>query len=254
MTDIKDIMHDKIIEPDYYEGDTENLTKVYKFYGSKVVKIYPDGTVTSEDPSRYYHRVDTNPRQTFPNMEVVDGEMRIPMCDIIEEIVARANKQDLARALLEDPDVRSNMVYGLSERYSQEGLNDVDRREFIDNVKEAIHSTALDKLANIMNTIEYKVREKAYYYDTRNSYGEHYRDVLESIQLFWNSEYDLEGITITDWLQMRHGDPKQFYYKTDKDYNIGGKHWNETRDFWRNKMIELFKKDDPTEEILKLLD
>lgn len=250
MTEIKDLMTDKKVEPDYIE---ENGTKVFNILGPRVFKIHPDGSTTSEYRERYYNnRSDTNPRQTFPNLTVVDGEMRLPMSDIIDEIVSRASKEDLAHALLEDPDVRQNMIYGLSERYSYEGLDDKDRRLFIDKIKESIHSTALDKLVDTLHLLESAARNKAYSVHIKYDYGNHYQSVLDDIDLFYDSGVLLDGMSVSEWIKIRHGNPSMFNYM-DKDYEIGGKHWNESRDFWRNKVIELFNVEDPTKEIAELI-
>jgi len=112
----------------------------------------PEQDVTYKKPYGYRGR----PQDTFPNMEVQDGSLTIPLDDIVSSILARVEPADIAVALWADKDVRDCFIEAMTTRYSQMNIGDADRRQFLAQVKEAVHSKALDGLAEKMAKLEYE--------------------------------------------------------------------------------------------------
>jgi hypothetical protein len=182
----------------------------------------PEIDVTYQSP----YRRPSDPRQTFPNMEVRDGEMRIPLDDIVGAILARVEPREIAVALWQDDEVKAEFMDALAVRYSERGLGDGDRRKFLASVKEAVHDAALDKLASAMAGLEYAIA-KNYYLHTE------IRRINDTLEHY--------GVT-----RPPRGDevgPQPLRIKDEShvgEFKIGGTAWNEARDHWRAEIRERF--------------
>ncbi len=213
-----------VAEVKYLIGGESPARVVTVGYGAYEVTIPndPDGDVTYRKPREIY----SDPRKTFPNMEVVDGSMRIPLDDIVSAVLARVKPAEIAVALWADEEVRSEFIYAMTERYSSMNVGDADRRKFLNEVKETVHSKALDRLGNAMAKMEYD-------YSGRFSV---WREV-EAI----NNTLEHYGVTRPprgdeDGPQpLRIADPTR-----NEQFSIGGKVWNEARDHWRDEVARLF--------------
>jgi hypothetical protein len=176
----------------------------------------PEAEITYKKP----HYTASDPRQTFPNMEVRDGEMRIPIDDIVSAVLARVEPVEIAIALWANDDVRSEFMDALVTRYNERNIGDEDRRKFLAGVKEAVHSKALDRLASAAAKLEYEFSRKWSFYHEINRVNEMLRA----------REYtDHEGNPI----QLQHKD-------NDAIFKIGGVVWNGARDHWREEALRLF--------------
>jgi hypothetical protein len=194
--------------------------------GSVVATIYEIGKyqvrvpgsqveVTYTVPGGYR---DSNPRQTLPNMEITDGEVRIPITDFVEEILTRLSPVDLAKSLWENQEVRDEFMVCLVESFGS--FSDADRRKFLHEVKEAVHSKAIDTLHNKMSSIEYDLSKRSFFYHQINDINAMLHD---------NECKRFDGTPI----RLGHED-------NDPVFKIGGTNWNEARDFWRQRVEELF--------------
>jgi hypothetical protein len=181
-----------------------------------IATLHADGSVTYREK----HRIDTDPRATLPNMEVTDGEIRIPLTDLVGEALKRLEPKDLAVALWDNEEVRAEFMDVLVTRYNQQGIEDADRRKFLEGVKEAVHSKELDVLAAKMALLEYALSKRSYFYHEVNSVNERLHEA---------GYVDKEGNPI----RLRHED-------NDPDFKIAGKHWNEGREFWRAEVLKQF--------------
>ena len=187
-------------------------------YGQYEVTIPndPEADVTYRKP---YGTVG-DPRQTFPNMEVRDGEMRIPLDDIVSSILARVEPTEIAVALWADDGVRNEFIDAMVTRYSEQNIGDSDRRKFLKGVKEAVHSKALDSFAGAASKLEYEFSRKWFFYHEVSRINDWLREM----------EYtDRDGKP----LQLRHED-------SDGAFKIGGATWNESRDHWRDEASRMF--------------
>lgn len=188
----------------------ERPAKVFEI-GRHKVTVYDDGEVT------YITQLyGTDPRSAMPNIEIIDGQIRIEVGDLIEDMLARIEPEELAVALLANEDVKTRLIDGLSERYTADNINDKDRRAFIEKVKEQIHSEALDRTASAMAKMEY----------TLSTGWSCWKVIREANQY-------LEAIDCrkADGALYRIDDPTR-----SGQFSIGGATWNEARDHWRHEM------------------
>lgn len=227
-----DISKPPAASPDFHDGNTnEDVYTVHRTYGSVEFRVPADTPVKRQD-SRWSNHPTGEPRSTFPNMEVREETILIPFCDIVEMIIARADPVELAKSLWANDEVRQEFIYCLTHQYSEGNVGDGDRRKVIAEIKEAIHSTALSALTSKISEVEHEVRERWRSNRYTHDYNAHYFSVLESIE-------HLHGTEARKEIERRHMARFSRPFDDD-DFGIGKKHWNECRDFWRAKTLELF--------------
>lgn len=188
-----------------------------------------DVTVPGEDRDDITYRVSyhsqTNPRSTLPNMDISDGEIRIPLSDLVDETLSRLDPVELAQALWSNKEVREAFCDALTGGWNSE-FTDQERRRVLRELKEAVHSTAQDKLAASMAKLEYDVSKRAFFYHDVNR-------VNESLH---ETERQLRHSTGNEALSL----PRLKHEDHDPDFKIGGKHWNDARDHWRKDLAARF--------------
>ncbi len=188
----------------------------------------PEADVTYQKPRHYYA---SDPRQTFPNMEVRDGEMRFPLDDLVSAVLARVKPVEIAPSLWSDDDVKELLMEALATRYSELGIGDGDRRKFLASVKEAVHSAALDNLANVMAAREYALAKSYYLYSEISRIN----DTLAHYDVTRPPRGDEEG-------------PQPLRIKDEgstTEFKISGTAWNESREFWRAEVLRQFPLAEP---------
>jgi len=185
--------------------------------------------VPGEDRDDITYRVpyhtNTNPRSTLPNMDITDGEIRIPLSDLVDETLSRLEPVELAQALWSNKEVREAFCDALTGGWNSE-FTDQERRRVLRELKEAVHSTAQDKLVASMAKLEYDVSKRSFFYHEVNR-------VNESLQ---ESERQLRRSTGNEALAL----PRLKHEDHDPDFKIGGKHWNDARDHWRSEVLARF--------------
>ena len=188
-----------------------NPAKIYKV-GRHEVLVYENGEVTCRQPYGYQG----DPKQVLPNLEICDGQIRIAMEDLIDEILARIEPEELAASLWANDEVKERFMDALAERYSHSNVDDKDRRKFLDKVKEQIHDKALDGLHSAMAKMEY------------------------TISTGWSCWAEIRQCN--EWLQAHdfRDEDGNFYRLKDPShsgqFSIGGATWNEARDHWRHEI------------------
>jgi len=166
-------------------------------------------------------------------MEIRDGALVLPISDFVTEIVARAEPVDLAKSLwAESEEVREEFIYCMANRYNEGGIGDGERRKLLQKVKEAIHSKALDRLADAMHKQEYEARNRAHQYDVMAGVNQLWRDMMDRLSRI---SPDAHTAIAAEFPLSLFGRDPEF-----KEYEIGGKHWNESRDFWRERAANSF--------------
>jgi hypothetical protein len=207
----------------------EDVYVEHRTYGSVEFRV-PAGTPVTRDTQRNYRGVSGDPRLTLPNMEIREGAMVIPITDIVDEIVARAEPVDLAENLWQNDEVRERFIECMAERYTQGGIEDKDRRALLAKVGAIVHGQALDKLADAMVGLEREAVRKAAYWqqvrgvnDTLRNHDIRVSRSVKNDDGTWGTELVL--------LQMQL-DPEA--------ENIPGKAWNEAREFWRKEVLRQF--------------
>ena len=182
---------------------------------------------------KYRHTSD--PRSVVPNMEVTDGEIRIPVTDLVGEILKRLDPVELARALWTEQDVREEFMECLITRYNESGIGDAERRKFLSGVKESVHSKALDNLASAMYKCEFELSRISNHYDEVRRINDFLRenDIRrpngELVQLN-TRDHSIKNETGT----FQRG-----------ELEVSGKSWEEARDHWRKEVARRFP--EPTE-------
>ena len=173
-------------------------------------------TIGKEPAEAVTYRADRSfgsPEKTFPNMEIEDGTIKIPVSDFLDELMARATPLELAAGLFESEEVRACMIDALARRYSSDGFTDTDRRAFLHKVQVAVHSQAVDALANRLADLEW--------YNSQSYYAhKHTSDVNR-----WLSD---------------HGFDLRMPYDDEGDFKAGGKVWQQARDDWRALVLASF--------------
>ena len=235
-----DLSRARPTEPDRTDEETgEDVYQVYRSYGVVEFRV-PAGTVVRQQDIRWSNRSQsTDPRGEFPNMIVQDGALVLPVCDLVGVIVSRTDPAVLAHELWADDDVRTEFMECLQSTYSS--LGDADRRKFLHSVQEVVHSTALDRAVSSLVSVEHDMRQKGMSHCRQDTYAQHYRNVLETVEALW-------GMAGRHEVTSRHGEA--FAPPADsQDFEVGRRHWTESREYWRKKLLDMFAPPpDPPEE------
>lgn len=182
-----------------------------------------------------------DPRRTFPNMEVLDGVLKIPVEDIVGEMLTRLDPVDLSRTLwTENKEVRAEFMHCMIETYTDGTLDDADRREFLRAVKEAVHSKAIAVLAEQFSSSEFNLCRTVYYYDQIRAANDALRRAEDTVrQITGNEAFTFRRLADDGQNELTR---------------IGGTVWNEARDYWRDRIATLFpsaEKDTVERTVLK---
>lgn len=181
---------------------TENGAAVYEC-GSYDVLIHPDGAVTR----RHKYRQETDPKRALPNMEILDGEIRIQITDLVGEILKRLEPADLARALWSNEECRAAFIERFVNRFSSSDFSDAERRDALRDIKEAIHDRALDRLNSRLSDMEWAL-----------SQHHHFHSQCERA----NRALEARGV------EFRFDDGWH-----DPLIKVGGQAWEDARNYWR---------------------
>jgi hypothetical protein len=197
-----------------------------------------------EEPEVTYvtERYGSDPRQDFPNMKVCDGELRLPIDDLVGAILSRIEPEELAVALWANDDVRARFIEALTNQWSGDNVSDADRRGVLAGIKEAVHSKALDKLASAMSSIEYAVCRDAHYWDEVQRINERLRNL--DVRVCAYAGQDAEGRSVYEdrLLQFdarEHAVNKDGVF-TRGELEVGGRAWSEAISHWREQVLKYF--------------
>lgn len=216
---------DSKVEPRHFIGG-DKPAAVYEIGTYQVTVSCGSPESAPEVTYRNSRYQSADPRQTFPNMGVKDGEIRLPVTDLVGEILTRLEPVELAQALWADDAVRAAFMDCLVTRYNEQGIGDADRRKFLHDVKEAVHDKAVDGLRKKIGSLEYAVSKRAFFYHEINTVN----DRLREVEVMLRGRFDVSDIELP---RLRHED-------NDPDFRIGGKHWNDARDDWRKTLLAMF--------------
>jgi len=218
---------------------------VYLIYSSGSVQEFrvPADTHVSFDTQRNYYYNNsqrTGLAEHFPSSRVEGGVIKFEIADLVDEIISRCEPAELARALISDNDVRENLVYGLTERYSSEGINQADRIKFLAKVGQVIHDERLSKFSERLSKSEFVTAEKFSFWSQSDQINKFLHDNNVMREGYTKDE---NGNFTNTLVPMR--------ISVQKDMNIGGEKWNEARDYWRKRIEELFPA--PNDEVRAVL-
>lgn len=199
---------------------------------------------------RSKHRHETNPRETLPNMEVADGQIRIELTDLVGLILSRLDPVDLARTLWQNDDVKAEFMSLLVTRYNESGLGEAERRKFLNGVTEAVHSKALDRLATTMAKIEFETDRISNFYAEIRRINEVLRakDVMVSSDVWDDVSKKHERRLVPLQFDEREHKRDANGNHTRGDLAVGGRGWEEAREFWRKEVLKQFPMPEATSE------
>lgn len=231
-----DLSRANLAKPTRTDAETGEDVYVYaRSYGSEEFRV-PAGTPVRRQDSRWsllYNHHDRDPRRAFPNAEVSDGALVIPVCDMVDVLVSRTEPATLAREMWTNEEVRQEFVDQMVTGYTSGAVTDADRRRWLHGVREAVHSRALNEAVAKMVSLEHDMREKGRQFYSLDAYSRHYQKVLDTVA-------GLAGAKVVTELQEECGEHYLGHEADSEDFQIGRRHWNESRGYWRAKLEKLF--------------
>jgi len=211
---------------------------VYKIGQYEVTVPGEESEVTYRVP---YHR-QTDPRSAFPNMDVTDGEIRIPVTDLVDEVLSRIMPVELATALWQNDEVKDEFMSCLITRYNQMNIGDADRRKFLAGVQESVHDKAIDRLASTMAKLEFEMDRRAHYFHEISRINATLRDLDVKVNRGCTDDAG-EWIIKPVLLQFNELDRPtrdEDGSFTRGELEVAGKAWDEARAFWRDEVLKRF--------------
>ena len=193
-----------------------------------------------------YHR-QTDPRSTFPNMDVTDGEIRIPVTDLVDEVLSRIAPVELAQALWQNDEVKDEFMSCLATRYNQMNIGDADRRKFIEAIKDAIHDNALDRLAATMAKLEFEMSRRAHFFQEIRRINETLRNLDVKVNRGRTND---AGEWVNEPMLLQFNELDRPVKSDDGSFTRGelevaGRSWDEARAFWRDEVLKRFPMTEP---------
>jgi hypothetical protein len=188
------------------------------------------------------YRRDHDVKSALPNLDIDGDTIRIPVTDMVPMILDRLDPADLARALWQNDEVKAAFMDCLVTRYNEQGIGDADRRKFLHGVMEAVHSKALDRLASSTAKLEYEANRTAHYSSEIHRINKVLRDQNVLVHREFLNDKTKQFETKLVPLQF-----DELEHKLDANGNhargdlaIGGRSWEEAREFWRKEVLKQF--------------
>jgi len=227
----------KPAEPNFIDGKTgEAVYVIHGTYGNRSIRVPKDVPVVIEDTrANYgvYSSGSTNPRDSFPNIEVRDNALVIPIVDMLDEILMRADPAALAESLWYNEEVRERFVECMVRRYASDDFKIQDRIKFLHAVKEQVHDQHLWNLQGSLVTLEGEASRVAYSQYLQSTYKRYHAAVMETLK---SLDPDIHYKIIR-----LHGDnPFQGMEKEEGHFSTTGSHWTEAREYWRKATEKAF--------------
>jgi len=212
--------------------------------GDRYFKVGGYGITVSDDPeqpikvSHLYNRwgASENP---MPNMSFSEGEMRIPIEDLVDLILRRVPAEELAEGLWRDDGVRERFVECMANRYAGP-VEDEDRRKLLTQIQVEIYAKAIDRAVERLNQAEDGNRSRTDYYRWKAVELGHYTGIYEyTLRQLEGDEERTKAFTE----RHIHPDRLAVYIKENRDPVVTesvGPQWHESRDYWRKRLEEFF--------------
>jgi len=206
----------------------------------------PDDRAVPAKVSHLYNRWGSR-ENPMPNMSFSEGEMRIPIEDLVDLILRRVPADELAEGLWRDETVRERFVYCMANRYAS-GVEDDDRRKLLTQIQVQIYAKAIDRAMERLNRSETGERSRTDYFRWKSVELGHYRGV-------YDAAIRLAGVDDEKRcdFEARHMHPDKLaeYVDSERDPVVKesvGTQWRESRDYWRKRLEEFFPEPNGAEE------
>lgn len=191
----------------------------------------PDITYT-----RYNRYKSGDPRKTFPNMEVTEGVLRIPVEDIVGEMLSRLDPVDLAKTLWNDNgEVRAEFMNCMTDHY-ESGITDADRRAFLVGVKADIHDRRADSLQKAFSESEYNFSRSVFFWDQVQRANDQLARAEQMVRQALGQPVEPEPDQAAEVFTL----PRLRDDNREPSQKLFGTNWVEARDHWRDKVAEIF--------------
>jgi hypothetical protein len=210
--------------------------RVFKVGGYSIT--VPDDRDTPAKVSSLYNRWGRN-ENPMPNMSFSEGEMRIPIEDLVDLILRRVPADELAEGLWRDETVRDSFVECMANRYAG-AVEDEDRRKLLTKIQVQIYAKAIDRAIERLNHAETGQRTHTDYYRWKDVELGHYRGLYDdAMRLIGDDDAKRQNF------EARHMHPDKLseYIKGERDPVVKesvGTQWHESRDYWRKRLEEFF--------------
>lgn len=227
--------------------------------GERYFKVGGYGITVPDDPEQpakvvhLYNKwgASENP---MPNMSFGDGEMRIPIEDLVDLILRRVPADELAEGLWRDDGVRERFVECMANRYAG-SVEDADRRNLLNKIQVEIHAKAIDRAIERLEDAESALRAKSHRSRWEQAQLGHYTGLYERYsdalyELLEAGKLDAEGVQ-RQLAMLTTPTALKAYVEESSDpvtRESAGEQWREARDYWRKRLEECFP--EPSDDML----
>ncbi len=210
--------------------------RVFKVGGYSIT--VPDDRNVPAKVSRLYNRWGRS-EDPIPNMSFSEGEMRIPIEDLVDLILRRVPAEELAEGLWRDETVRDRFVHCMANRYAG-AIEDDDRRNLLTKIQVQIYAKAIDRAIERLNHAETGERSRTDYYRWRDIELGHYRGLYDTAIGMVGDDAEKR-----QQFEARHIHPDRLatYISGERDPVVKesvGAQWHESRDYWRARLEAFF--------------
>lgn len=223
------------------DGEEQPVYKIGKY---NVRVSFLKREIYVSEPERRYGSSSNGISQSI---NLYDGVLSVDFSFIVDEVLGKSDPVEVARCMLANEDVRTMVIEALAERWSQDNITDTERRRFLHAVAAQTNDKAVDILADTMRKWEYAFDKRSYVSHTiRNA-----NDVLRSLDVKIQGAARKNQET-GEWeksepvlLQLRDVDAMDVDEEGKTipgrgSLAIGGKAWDEAREYWRDEIGKLF--------------
>lgn len=237
-TEPKSVTRARTINADGTDGNYDGpITERHYEVGSYRISVPTD----TEQPARVAHRYHSYSGETnmLPHLSFSgEGDLVIPIEDLVHVILSRAYPEELAEALWRNDEVRERFMNCMVHHYS-ESLTEAERRRFLAQVQGVVHSATLDRVHEQLYKLENEGRRATSYERWKKAESILYRHLYE-----WTAALELTEEQRKQ-LEFKFTKPEQLdrdlQTRQDPiDLESVGPEWHASRDYWRARLAEVF--------------
>ena len=203
---------------------TTNGDHYFRVDGCQVtIRKGDDGEPYLEIQAQSFYSNSGDPKKHFPSMTVEQGQVHISIEDFVPLILERMEPIEVAIGLCQNSDIREEVVDQLASLWSSDTFTDDDRRRLLRGIKERLHTCRINVLARHMQGIEYEMSKLA----------QHHQQMIA-----FNHVLDVYGARRPDGSKVEFDVPP---LPIDVAISLSKGTWAEARDYWRQRVEEMFQ-------------